>query len=197
MCKLLKIWDLIRKDEFQGYGEGDNFSPIWGLIIPHEKKAQGAMNYDGTYSEYNYALEMSRHIGIPFQTRDDGGVYTATERLINEYKINSTIETHFNAYNRNAHGYELLVMKGDSLSERYARLMIESFSDIYPKRRARGDAGIKWVSKGDRGYYNLSKAKDAGAVVTILSELCFGDNVVDYISPIKQAEFWRSHFIDE
>lgn len=194
MCSLTKLF---KSSKYPGYGEGPTFSPVWGLIIPHQKDAQGATSFDNKYTEYTYAHVMAEMIGIPYMTRDLGGVAEAAHTLINNYKVNCLIETHFNAYNGKAHGYEILVMKGDDLSARYARFFLESFGDLYPRRRPRHDKGIKWVSKGDRGFHNLRLAKAAGADVAMLTELFFGDNIEDFIDPSTQAMFWRDHFVAE
>lgn len=183
------------RDNHNGYGEGKDFIPNWGIIIPHEKRAPGATSYNGKYSEYIYGMIMAQGIGLPYKTRDNGGVYGAAKKLVSE-GVNATLEPHYNAYNGKAKGFEILVLKNDSLSAHYARLFIDDFKLEFPNRVARGDNGIKWISKGDRGYYNLINAKSAGAKVVLLSELFFGDNESDFLRTDEQSHFWRSQLFD-
>lgn len=193
-----KLWNWIKclfkkKEEYPGYGEGPNPFYKYGFIIPHTRKSQGATSHNGIYSEYNYALSMlkdPRLLHYHRFTRDDGGVAGAAKRL-KEKGVNFSIEPHFNAYNGGAHGYEILVLKGDKKSEDQARLMLDYFASIYPGRRARHDNGIKLIEKGDRGYYNLVAAKKY-MDVAILSELFFGDNAIDFIKPEEQGRFWAN-----
>lgn len=173
------------------YG-GEEFIPEWGLIIPHTEKRKGALSYDGKYSEYVYGSIMAGMINIPHATRNYGGVFSAAKSLFKQ-GCNCSLEPHYNAYNGQAHGAEILVMKGDDLSAKYARLIMDDFSSKFPKRRLRHDNGIKWLRKGDRGYNNLKEAKSAGMEVALLSELFFGDNPKDFIKPSAQAQFLRQH----
>lgn len=182
------------KPSHLSHGEGKKeFVPSWGIIIPHTKVKPGASSYDRKYSEYQYAKEMAGIIALPNATRDKGGVYGAASNLISR-GVNCTIEPHFNAYNGHVSGSEILVLKGDKLSEHYARLFIEDFCNKY-NRTPRHDNGIKFVSRGDRGYRNLVAAKDAGAEVAILTEMFFGDNYDDHLPFQEQAIFWENSLI--
>lgn len=176
------------------YGEGNTvFVPRWGIIVPHTREAQGADNHTKKITEYMYGSLMVQSIALPHAFRDEGGVFSAARSLVSR-GVTATLETHFNAYNGHAEGCEILVLQGDKLSEHYARLFVEDFAMKY-KRKLRGDKGIKFVSKGDRGYQNLIAAKDAGAKVAILSELFFGDNPADYLDYNEQATFWQNTLI--
>lgn len=198
--KRLKNWlfSKVKKQEpiSIGYGEAEPAELRWGIIVPHESKRPGAYNYDKTISEYNYGLVMCKSLPFPCETRDSGGVYGAAKKL-KAKGVNATLEPHYNAFNGKASGCEILVLAGDKESERVARLILNGFKQKYPHRILRGSDGIKFVSKGDRGYYNLVNAKSAGSKIRLLSELFFGDNKSDYMKPEDQADFWKEHLGDK
>lgn len=179
-----------------GYGDesgGVPFIPNWGIIVPHTKAAQGADSYNKKITEYIYGSMMVQQIGRPFATRDEGGVFGAARSLASR-GVSASVETHYNAYNGLASGCEILVLEGDKLSEHYARLFVEDFALKF-KKKLRGDRGVVFVSKGDRGYANLIAAKDAGMKVAILSELFFGDNAEDFVDYGDQAMFWHNTLV--
>jgi len=187
----LKWWlrGLFIKPVVDDYGSGDNvFTPKWGFVIPHEKKAQGASSYNDQYSEYTYGVIMAGKLDIPYATRDNAGVYGAVREMVKKAGVNASVECHFNSYNGRANGFEILVIKGDKISERYARLLVEEFILAFPKRKLRGDNGLKFISKGDRGFYNLVNARSAGADVAILTEFFFGDCKADWITPAQHVK---------
>lgn len=190
-----KLLALLAKicSKFNSYGEGETFVPRWGIVIPHDVARQGAMSADGRYSEYRYGKLMASMIELPYADRNNGGVAGAIKQL-KAKKCNASVEVHFNAYNGHAHGAEILVLEGDDLSERYARLFVESFAERY-KRKLRHDKGIKKVKRGDAGYINLITAKANGMKVAMLTELFFGDNYEEFIPPTEQAMFWESHLV--
>lgn len=172
----------------RSYGYGDRpFTPQWGIIIPHTMKAQGAVTYDGIYTEYVYGTIMIPMIGVPFAKRDENGVYGAAKDL-RSVKVNATIEPHFNAFNGRAAGAEILILREDGLSRHYAELFLDIFKETYPSRKIRG---VKEVGPRDRGYSNLLNSKKVGMEVAILSELFFGDNPKDFLLPEDQATYWR------
>lgn len=173
------------------HGTPGYFEPVWGMINPHLKNKPGATSYDGKYSEYMYGAIMIPVIGVCWDTRDHGGVYGAVKRLVENYKINASLEPHYNAFNRKARGFEILALKGDKLSIKFALMCIELFESKYPNRKKRHGDGVKLISYGDRGYNNLVAAKRAGVKVALLSELFFGDNPNDWLDPKEQAAFWR------
>ena len=159
----------------------------WGVIVPHTEKAKGA--YGNNTNEYDYGLKLAKAIGLPYETRDAGGVGGATKRL-KARGVTATLEPHKNAYNGKAKGYEILILKGDERSKIEALHFIKLFEDKYPNRYKRNGNGIKEVSKGDRGYYNLTAARQY-MQVALLSEMFFIDNPHDYLSPFVMGEFWK------
>lgn len=177
------------KNKSNGYGEGEDVVLSWGFINPHTSVSGGAVTHDKTMNEYKYGLHMLHNLNFPFETRDEGGVAGACKRL-KKAGVTATIETHFNGFNGKASGAECLVLKGDSESEHYARLFMNMFSDVYPRRKLRHDRGIKLVKSGDRGYTNLKVARRY-MKVAILSELFFGDNPSDFMSFVDQSKFWH------
>ena len=179
--------------EYPSHGEaGTDFVPDFGIIIPHTLHKQGAQSPKGM-TEYNYGLIMSEVLVLPTALRNVGGVKDATKQLLKE-GCNASLEPHKNAYNGKAHGFEILCIKGDKLSEKYARLFAEAFHDKFG-RRLRADQGVKFVSKGDRGYNNLRDAKRAGMDVALLSEAFFIDNPSEWLSPTVMGNFWKEQLV--
>lgn len=174
--------------EYGSHGEGEQFKPVWGYMVPHEKDKPGAVSPDGKWSEYKYGESVATLLGLPWETRDEGGVYGAAKRLVGR-DCNCIFEDHKNAYTRTAgYGYELLILKGDNLSRRYAELILEEFERRYPARKNRG---IKEMAKGGRGYQNLLNHKKAGAEVAILGEMFFIDKSREFIPPAEYVNFLK------
>ena len=199
MSMLFRLWSYLKSTfskPVNDYGSGEPFIPTWGIIVPHTQASQGASSWDSIYTEYLYGLALVNLLPVPWGTRNNKGVYGAAKTL-KERGCTCSLEPHFNAYNKRAHGAEILVMKGDDLSAKYARLFIEQFSDTYSDRRIRHGDGIKWVGKGDRGYRNLHSAKLGGMKVAILTELFFIDNPIDFINPSDMADFWKDALCTE
>lgn len=183
------IVNLIGKNKAGGYGE-----PVpkykFGLIIPHNKKAQGAESPSGV-SEYKYALEMAPHAGFKYYTRDEAGVLGASKNLA-KWGISASLEPHLNAYNGKAKGFEILALATDSESIKLAEFIAEEFKQAFPGRVIRQGNGVKKVVKGDRGYQNLIDAKKGGMKIALLSEAFFIDNASEWIDPKEMAAFWKS-----
>jgi len=161
----------------------------WGIVIPHTSMAQGAQTPKGL-SEYKYALSMMDYIGLPFETRNEGGVSGATRALIKQGTYKS-IEPHLNAFNGVAHGFEILVMLGDKESFNEATRIAKAFKVAFPDRTIRHGNGIKLVGPGDRGYGSIHIAKREGMQIALLSEAFFIDNSDEWISPRVMGEFWK------
>ena len=166
------------------YGDGEKFTPKWGIIVPHTEKAQGAQNQNGV-SEFLYGTALVKVMSFFYALRGAKGVFGAAKALL-QAGCNSSLEPHLNAYNTQVGGYEILYLKGDSLSKQYAELILDMFEAEYPDRKRRG---LKAVEKGDRGAGNLIAAKKAGMKVALLSELFFIDNPNEWIPPNEMALF--------
>ena len=173
--------------EYGSHGEGEQFKPAWGIIVPHLDRAGGAETPSGRWNEYKYGLHMAKFMDKAHATRDEGGVYGAAKEL-KKYGCNASLEPHKNAYNGKANGYEILILKGDHLSKHYAELFLEEFSRKYPQRKNRG---IKEMTKGGRGYKNLIDAKRAGMEVALLSEMFFIDVAGEWLEPHVMGKFWE------
>jgi len=186
--------DCFKKDyskpskDYGSHGEGESFKPVWGYIVPHTEKAQGAETPDNKFSEYKYGLGVAvkNADSLPWDDRNDGGVSGAVKRLVNSKKVNATFEDHKNAYNNKVGGAEILCIKGDELSKYYAELILAAYKLKYPNRNIRG---VKEMRKGGRGYNNLKAAKAAGADVALLGEMFFIDNPGDFIPVNVYADF--------
>lgn len=180
-----------KKIQAGGYGEGMDKLLNWGLVIPHTKDRQGALSFDEEVSEYIYGHRLARILEgiIPSATRDTDGIRGAIIDLLSK-DCNASIEPHFNAYNGNVSGAEVLCLKGDYRSAELGSLLLEDLKQRWPHRKIRrkNSNGIKWVAEGDRGYSNLALAKKLGMDIAILTELFFGDVAEDWLEPSDQAK---------
>lgn len=160
---------------------------VWGLVRPHTKKAQGAVGSDKT-TEYSYWFNMWTHLAkdIPFSNRDQGGLKGAYARLAKK-GVTASVESHKNAFNKQAKGYEVLIIDGDAVSRKYAKKYIGLMKNHFPSRVNRG---IKTVKNGQRGYANLIAAKNAGMKIALLTEDFFIDNRREWISPKALAKVY-------
>ncbi len=167
----------------------------WGFVVPHTKAKAGAVlkNSQGKVleQEYFYGKEMLQLLKaklpeLTVATRDEGGLAGAYGWL-NIEGCTASIEPHLNAYNKKAQGYEVLVLKGDELSARYAKELIYLYKALYPNKV---DRKVKYVSAGDRGFSNLYEAKKKGMQVALLTELFFIDSAFDYVPKPDMADFF-------
>ena len=164
------------------------FKPIWGILIPHLLTQPGAVCWHGGVAEYGYAVNMVQEMALDIIYEDKELGYGEAISHLMDKDINAIIEPHFNAHSvLKASGYEILVMKGDLLSEKYATEFLLEFSQMFPERRNRG---VKFLKEGDRGFINLLYMKFFGAKVAMLTELFFGDNKEDWLEWQDQARFW-------
>lgn len=161
----------------------------WGFVVPHEKKAQGASLYDKSMTEYVYWQVVyhwfvSKFKNVPFSYRDSGGLSAAYKEL-KKNNCNASLEWHYNAFNGEANGYCVLVLKGDSLSAEYAELLLNVLSRRFPNRKNRG---IKYVSSGTNGALNLIRAKENGMKIALLPEPFFGDVKSEFVNEELMAD---------
>lgn len=97
-----------------------------------------------------------------------------------------TIELHLNAYNGKAAGCEVLVLHNDNSSAEMAKSFASAFTKKFD-RIARGEAGVKWIRPGDRGYGNLKAV--ALSKYGILVEPFFCDNEAEWIEHVTYSKF--------
>lgn len=169
-------------------------STYWGFVVPHTKKAIGAVLKDKEgkviQTENAYGAEVcnavSRQLGCPVGTRDAGGLDGAYGWL-NIEGCKFSIEPHLNAFNTKAEGFEVLVIDGDLKSEFIARKVLTMFSKRYPNRVNRG---IKKVRAGQNGFKNLEVARKNGMEVALLTEMFFIDNEKEYMGTAEMAGFF-------
>ena len=151
-----------------------------GIVIGHTKKDGGAWNFNKTFQEYNYWLEVcneklitSKNICI--RTRDKGGVRGACQSILSYFvnKPEVIIHVHFNSYNGKVAGREgvYTTSLGKVLAEKYGK----------------GSRGAKSAYDTGRGITNLEiSAKYCDA--SFILEGFFGDNPNDYKAPDEMRE---------
>ena len=172
------------------------FTPRWGVIIPHTVDGQGAHSREQKdlegrpITEYVYGFSLMNNLKLPYYTRNSGGVSGAA-KLLKRDGCNASLEPHKNAFNTKAKGFEILVIKGDHLSAKYAEEFAAAFKAKFPDRVLRHGNGVKPVVRGQNGYRNLVNAKKNGMEVALLSESFFIDNKNEWIEPETMAEFWK------
>ncbi len=175
------------------------------LIIPHTRKAQGAItnvpltscamwNNYVVASEYDVAemvlyktAQICKDLGIDtlVVNRDQGWreVQKAAARVFNKGIVEQDIvhlslELHFNSVgNKRACGTEILIQEEDVITARAGATLASSFAEAYDLYLRRGN-GVKRLDEDDRGNKNLSRV-DRIAVHEVLFEPFFGSNSVD------------------
>ena len=160
----------------------------WGRVICHTSTAQGAdtVRVGELITENAYCKKMYGYMKIftPVGNRDVGGINGAYDHL-DAKGCTATIESHLNAFNSKAHGYECLILKGDKTSEIYALKWLGLMEEAFPSMTNRG---VKTLVYGKGGYKNLKRSRRNGSKVAILTESFFLDNDEDWIDPKKLAK---------
>lgn len=141
------------------------------LIVGHTDESSGASTYrtqnGKKYREYDWNKERAHEIkelidlysdGVACKVflRDDIGIDGACKEA-GKWGADCVLELHFNSVGyKPASGGEILMLKGvASESEvKKARMLINAVTKHLSTKK-RHDDGIKWLEKGDRGYYNL------------------------------------------
>jgi N-acetylmuramoyl-L-alanine amidase len=161
------------------------------IIIGHGNGDSGAGGWNGV-EEYNYNHKAASLVAeavvdheIKLFYRTSSGIVGVASRVV-LWQPDISIELHCNAYNSSASGCEVLVIDGDSKSGELARSFAASFSGKF-SRKLRGDKGVKWLSKSDRGYASLSVLKPVNQA--ILVEPFFIDNKEEWVDVNDYANF--------
>lgn len=157
------------------------------LIVGHTKKSQGATAYNGE-SEYVFNTKVAKRVsknlnefGINCKIfyRDKAGIYGAAHDIKDHFEADLSLELHFNAFKKVAFGTECLITdNGGRYQDKtkcieFADILTDRFSEIY-NMRERHDDGVKVVTKGDRGEYNLRTVHRVAKVpIALLFEPCF------------------------
>ncbi len=163
-----------------------------GIVIGHTKKSPGAY---GLFKQHEYewnthlAQLMGSHciaisIQYKIETRDVGGIVGAYKRMM-AWKPDAIIELHFNSFNGKATGvetlhtdnYDKVGLREMELAGKLSLAMSKVLS--LPMRHRNG---IKEISKGERGWYNVAQTL---SVPSVLIESGFADNPVDSASMQK------------
>lgn len=107
--------------------------------------------------------------------------------LSKSFNPDIVIQMHLNAFNGEAKGCEVLVVKGDvksyTLAEKFAKEFTTKFNRTL---RRSGDKGKKILGASDRGVTSLIAS---GSVIKILVEPFFIDNKNDFVSKEEYAQF--------
>ena len=68
----------------------------------------------------------------------------------------------------------MLCLNGDVETAKKARIILDDLVASF-RSKLRHDKGIKWLDRGDRGYWNLKHADNYGVKYPMLIEPFFGD----------------------
>lgn len=134
-----------------------------GLIVGHEKKAQGAvMAPPHSITEYAYnrdiallakqfsLIEKFRHIEVEIFYRDGIGIFGAFKK-VKAANCDCVIELHFNAANKKAIGTETLC-SNEATDKQFAYIVQQRVEKVFDRiDGGAGDRGVKVLSNGDRG----------------------------------------------
>lgn len=160
------------------------------LIVGHSLKDSGAIAWNGVKEfEYNLSVakRLEKEIGVQVVLRGSTGIAGAALKALS-YKPDLIIEMHLNSFNKTAKGCEVLVLNGDNASAEYARKFATAFTTKF-NRKIRGDQGVKWVNKKDRGGFSLSMLAPAPAAILIESFFC--DNEAEWVSVEDYFQFMK------
>lgn len=162
------------------------------LIVGHNEHSQGAVNYLGeTEWAFNMrvAVKIKAALDATKQLNCDIITYGKTKSSISDevrrLKPFISIELHFNSFDQPAYGCECLVLSDSrnlEASIQAADILSDAISNAFKiKQRSKYinghivASGVKMITSGDRGYWNLATAHSAGAEVCILVEPVFGN----------------------
>lgn len=171
------------------------------LLVGHGAGDSGAVRRKTRFEEHTYNSMVAEMIGqsdvkkivkVFYKTKQTGWVGTYAKVAM--FNPDLTIEMHLNDADVPAVGCEVLCVDKDlesgSVGKKFASMFSKEFS-----RKIRGDQGIKWMSKGGRGYGNLVGAR-ATSKRSILVEPFFINTDSEWIEPSTYAEFFKK-FLNE
>ena len=181
-----------KKQEPELPSEADARTVRLALIVGHEANAQGARMLDGT-TEYKYNSKIAdmvvglatKQLLVNVIFRDKigiNGAYIEARKAKNDIAV----ELHFNAFNGNARG-TLTLCSHETESQILAGVFHNHVCQAFG--RAPMAKGIKALSKGDRGAFNVYSFGGP----SVLLEPFFGDNEADYrLGVMNQEAYARS-----
>lgn len=153
-----------------------------GIVVGHNKIAQGAKNYMGE-TEFSFNSRVARKLKLKLSDqsinshvieRSHLSYLTQIEELkktIQELKLTHTFHLHFNSHSGHARGCEVLIVSRKS--EWMADIITDQLN-IHYNFHERADDGVKLLTPGHRGYDMLSAVESTGAY-PVLIEPCFGN----------------------
>lgn len=172
---------------------------IIALIVGHNEKAQGAVNYLGE-SEWSFSSRILRKVQKKLMDkgyvchiifRPSGVGYSAQVKAVLEkckqLGITHAISSHFNSAGSSARGCEFLVMRGTTFT---ALKMADKATDLLNEKlgiKERGDDGIKRLDPGHRGSGMLD-ALNKAFIHSTLAEPCFGNTRTPESAAIFEKE---------
>lgn len=162
------------------------------LITGHSKLSQGAKNFLGEH-EYSFNSRIAQLVKHEINTRyqgveclvfyrDDGGLRQVARDIKAWGEVDVSLSMHFNAFKDRAYGCECLISKTYTVNEHSSQSLAFNLVNAIFKTfdiKPRHNNGLKWVSGGDRGAYNLELMEDAGAKIALLLEPCFANFETD------------------
>jgi len=172
-----------------------------GLIVGHEKKAQGAvMPAPYRLSEYAYnseiaqlAKDYAKRIGVTAEIifRDGIGISGAYKKA-KSLGVDCVIELHFNAYNGTVSGTETLC-SNEGADKQFANFVHNHVCNVFDRKPGAGDRGVKTLSATDRGGSNVHALPN---VPNCLIEGFFGDNPKEAKMALERKEQYAHALID-
>ncbi len=181
-----------------------------GVIVGHEKKAQGAVLHRSILSklkapfsavtEYQYNSEIAQLMhryastieGVDMRIimRDNVGISGAYRKARAE-ECSCVIELHFNSYNAKAFGTETLCSR-EEVDKSFAQAVHEAICRVFGRSGA-GNRGLKILGANDRGGGNVvSYPGRANALV----EPAFADNPSEAKMLIERKEEYARALVD-
>ena len=165
---------------------GSTSDTVVGLVVGHNKRAQGANNYLGE-SEWVFNSRIAKKLQSKMNDagiksvivfRPDSGGYRhecrSVAKELEKHGCSYSIHMHFNSAGATARGCEVLVAptrtdRDDLFGQVFTDILNEKYKFV-----ERGKDGVKTVYKGHNGYGMLAEVKSRG-ITPVLIEPCFAN----------------------
>jgi N-acetylmuramoyl-L-alanine amidase len=163
------------------------------VVIGHDVKSPGAYSTHLHTFEYMYNSEVATYLAgcADIYKRPLGGGYKTQMKTlaaeINAKNYDLVIELHFNCFNKEAHGCEAVIFKGNKTTRAKGEKFCKHITETYRTH----NRGVKEVATdADRGYWFL-RLMDAPAMIL---EPFFGDveESLRFENPGKYAEIIKN-----
>ncbi len=182
---------------------------IIGIIVGHNVKAQGAVNYKGeTEFAFNSRVALKMKEIIDAHPNFEGKIYNRVPgagygdeiaelaRLVKKDACEISVELHFNSGPKGALGCEILAHTKNQLAIKIADAITDQLAFKFGLRQ-RDQDGVKELKKGERGAYNLTALEDVGVRAPILVEPCFANEKTKESQSIFEQEDLYSKILAE